>query len=67
MSSKEELISEINVIDRINGYLANYPIETVINFLNHDLKEAKKRLQKLRKSEYNKAYRDGTDTQLSRL
>lgn len=50
MASKEELISEINVTDRINGYLKHYPIETVITLVKNDVKNAKKRLAKLRKN-----------------
>lgn len=54
---KQEIIIEINVLDRIRGYLANYPIETVINFVSSDLERLENKLKKIRKSEYNKAYR----------
>ena len=57
---KEEIIYEINITERINGYLKNYPIETVINLVNSDVENAKRKLEKVRKSEANKTYREGS-------
>lgn len=54
---KQDLIIEINTLDRIKGYLKNYPIETVLTFVNSDIKRLEDSLRKIRKSEYNKAYR----------
>lgn len=59
MLSKEQLIHELNVLDRVESYFRLYPVLTAVNLLNKDLEIVKDKIQKLKKREYNERYTHG--------
>ena len=57
--NKDQMIQEIQVLERIEGYFKNYPIESVLRFVRKDLSNVQKRLKDERKRESNRKYRQG--------
>lgn len=54
--SKEQIIQEINVLERLDSYFKNYPIHFALSIIKKDLEKSKKELKKIRKRESNQRY-----------